>query len=110
MSYYIETKELSTAISAATDLGVLTVGSTTDIYPGAKGSVMTSGGACAEVVVVDIISATTFHVRLTQEFLDGFPRGQNYGYSPMSAYASGVFTQYRSIVRVDESHSKINKL
>lgn len=84
----IAVHENTQTISAATALGVLTVGSTAGLYPGAKAWVFkTDGSAQTRVKILDILSATTLQVRGYKNNDENAP--PSYGLTDMTAYAAG---------------------
>ncbi len=114
---------VSLAITAATNKGLVSVSSTTDIYPGATAQMgLTNGTASILVKVLKVISSTQILVRRwptkkaqntgttawdkvdhdQQDF--GAP---NYGVSDVSAYnANARISIARQAVPVDPAHSK----
>lgn len=84
----IAVHENTQAISAATALGVLTVTSTADLYPGTNAWVYkTDGSAQQRVKILFIISATTLQVRGYKNNDENSP--PSYGLSDMTAFTAG---------------------
>lgn len=97
------------AITGATALGVITVASTTDVYPGSLGWVyLDNGTARARVKILSVLSATTFQVRRFANDNENSP--PSYGYSDMSAFAAAAHISVDSgqPVPVDPAFSKRN--
>lgn len=73
------------AVTVATAKGVLTVGSTTDLFPGANAWVnKDDGSARARVKILAILSATTLSVRRYAN--DDERSAPNYGLSDMTGF------------------------
>jgi hypothetical protein len=115
--------KLSVAYTAATAAGVLTVASTTDMYPGANAWVIrTDNGLRARVKILKVLSGTTLKVRRwpthkkTEAGTNGWdianydkensgPPG--YGISDMTAFNSaGKISIERQAVPVDPQSTK----
>lgn len=93
-------------VSAATATGVLTVTSTTDVYPGSLAWVfLDNGTARARVKVLAVPSATTIQVRRFKNDDENSP--PSYGYSDMSAFNGSSHISIDPMpVPVDPSFSK----
>jgi len=95
------------AITAATATGVLTVTSTTDVYPGSNAWVfMDDGSNRARVKILAVLTTTTFQVRRYSG--DNENAAPSYGFSDMSAFNTGahVAVEAGQAVPVDPSFSK----
>lgn len=104
------------SITVATALGVLTVTSTANLYPGTNAWVSTNNGATtARVKILEIVSSTTLRVRkwpLKME-ADGSTHGQEnfgapgYGRSDMTAFNGTSFISMEAqAAPIDPSFSK----
>lgn len=102
----IAVHENTQAISAATALGVLTVGSTAGLFSGTKAWVYkTDGSAQSRVKILDIISATTLQVRGYKLNNENAP--PDYGLTDMSGFAAGsAITMETQTAPVDLSFAK----
>jgi hypothetical protein len=108
---------VSLAVSAATSAGVVTVASTTDLYPGTNAWLgLSNGNSAIRVRILKIINATTFLVRRwptkpADEFRVAHDQenygAPNYGVSDVSAYnGSSRISVERQTAPVDPAFSK----
>ena len=95
-------KEISAAITAASNAGLITIASTTGFYEGGTGAMVNGGQPNVSIVIVDIVSATTMKVRIVPQtvFLSATTQasGPNYGYSDVSAYNGGTIIMHAQLV------------
>lgn len=108
----IECPSISVAVTGATATGTLTVTTSENIFPGARGSLIKTGAptVCEEVQVVELVDATHIKVRVLKApvVIDGYPAGQNYGYSDVSTFNAGAtFTQHRTLVPVEPDYISV---
>lgn len=97
-------KAASTAITAATAAGYITVASTTPFVANAKGQMSNTGQPSVNVIITEIVSATVMGIRIVPEDSRGAVSGwvsgtviganaPNYGRSNVAAYNGGVIAQ-----------------
>jgi len=96
---------INLAISAATSGGVITVASTTDVWPGQVGYVSKTATPSLRVEVTEVLTATTFRTKLQPKIDDAnFAKGSPAGYSSgsaswdVSAYNGGAFSAEEQVV------------
>lgn len=104
------------AISAATSGGVITVSSTTDIWPGQVGFVSKSATPSLRVEVLEVLTTTTFRTKLQPKIDDdNFAKGYTLhpaGYSSgnaswdVSAYNGGFFSAEEQVVETQPDGTK----
>lgn len=86
---------ISTALTAnGTTAGVVTIASTTDVYPGVKGWLSGTALTSREIVVMRVLTATTFVAR----FVEGPPRVA----SDLSAYTTAATARYDQVSQLAE--------
>lgn len=104
---------LTKPVTAAAADGTLTLNPTVENYfPGARCSIIDAAGVVSEeVLVVELVDSTKLRVRILADgHFTGVPRGPNYGYSDMSAFAGGKLTQHPTAVPVEFAYDSVFKV